>query len=150
MTRAAPLGLVVGSTGLIAVGYAAAFLPGDPPAWAPWCLAVGTSTLLLAMMLLGAYRPGRSLRPLFLPLLATYVILVGGLGLALLLPPEEAGATLWLGLPRRAALLIYGIGVVPAAILPLAYARTFDRLTLSGDDLERIGAARARREQAGA
>jgi hypothetical protein len=66
--------------------------------------------------------------------------------LALALPPETEGAALWLGLPRRAALVLYGIGLLPVAILPVAYARTFDSLTLRPEDLERIRAARARRE----
>ena len=139
---------VVIATLLIAAGYAGAFLPGGAPAWSPWAMVVGTATLLVALMALGARRTGGSLRPLVLPLLATYVILLGGFGLALILPPDPAGAVLWLGLPRRAALVLYGIGLVPAAILPLAYARTFESLTLRPEDLERIRAARARREAA--
>lgn len=145
MSPALPLRLVAGSTLLIAAAYGGAFRPGGAPGWAPWAMLVGTSTLLVATMLLGAGRRSGSLRPLALPLTATYVVLFGCLGLALVLAPEARDAPLWLGLPRRAALVLYGVGLLPSAILPFAYARTFDSLTLTPEDLERIRQARARR-----
>ena len=146
MIRSRVVGAAAVGALLIALGYGGAFLPGDAPAWAAWALVAGNSTLLVALMLLGAGRTGGSIRPLVAPLLAVYLILVGGFGAALALPPESAGSALWLGLPRRAALVLYGVGLLPVAILPLAYARTFDSLTLRPEDLERIRAARARRE----
>jgi hypothetical protein len=140
------LSLIFGSTVLIAAGYAGALLSGDAPSWSSWLVMIGTSTLLLALALLGAGGAGRSLGPLFLPLAVVYVIMLGSFGLALLLPAEESSPSLWLGLPPGAALMLYGIGLAPIAILPFAYARTFDRLTLRPEDLERIAAARAKRE----
>lgn len=107
-------------------------------------MVIGNSTLLVAMMALGARRSQTSLRSLRLPLAVTCLILIGCFGLALSLPPESAGETLWLGLPRRAALVLYGVGLLPAAILPLAYARTFEALTLRPADLERIRAVSSR------
>jgi hypothetical protein len=47
---------------------------------------------------------------------------------------------LWLGLPARAAVVIYGIGLLPIVVLPVAYALTFDTQTLSADDVERVRA----------
>ena len=62
--------------------------------------------------------------------------------------PPPAGEPIWLGLPRRAAILIYGIGLLPVFLLPIAYAMTFDRVTLSDADLasfrERLAAIRGR------
>jgi hypothetical protein len=131
---------------LIAAGYGGAFLPGGAPAWAAWTMIIGIATLLVALMLLGALRGGDAARPLLLPLLAVYLILLGGFGAVLAFPPEAANGNLWLGLPRRAALVLYGVGLLPVLILPVAYARTFDSLTLRPEDLERIRAARDRRE----
>lgn len=146
MIRSLAVGAVAVATLLIAAGYGGAFLPGGPPRWTAWAMVAGNSTLLVALMLLGAARTGGSIRPLAAPLLALYLILLGGFGAALALPPEPDGAALWLGLPRRAALVLYGIGLLPVAVLPFAYARTFDSLTLRPEDLDRIRAVRAGRE----
>jgi len=122
----------------IAVAYGSAFLPGGAPAWSPWLLAIGTAASIVSVMALGASRPGRDLGILRLAFAATFVVVVGGLGLALSLPAETATTPLWLGLPRRAAILLYGIGLLPVLFLPVAYAMTFDRVTLSEDDLRRL------------
>lgn len=61
---------------------------------------------------------------------------------------DAADATLVLGLPRRAAFLLLGVGLAPGLILPLAYARVFDDQTLSDDDLERLKQAAERVAQA--
>ena len=146
MRRALPVAATAVAAVLIAVGYGGAFLPGGAPGWAAWAMIIGIATLLVALMLLGARRASDSARPLLVPLLAVYLILLGGFGAALAFPPEAADGSLWLGLPRRAALVLYGVGLLPVAILPIAYTRTFDSLTLRPEDLERIRAARARRE----
>ncbi len=68
-------------------------------------------------------------------------------GVALWLPAEQASSPLVLGLPLRAAIVIYGVGIVPALVLPFVYARTFDSLTLSAEDLAAVReAARQARE----
>lgn len=141
--RSALAGLFL-STLLIAAGYASAFLPGDPPAWAPWALAMGTSAIMVASMALGAARRGGVGR-LAVPFALVFLILAGGFGAALALPPTDpADPTLWLGLPPRAAIVLYGIGLLPLLFLPLAYALTFDEMTLSEADLARVrDAARA-------
>lgn len=141
--RSALAGLVL-STLLIAAGYASAFLPGDPPAWAPWALAMGTAAIMVSSMALGAARRG-GIGRLALPFAATFLVLAGGFGAALALPPTDpADPTLWLGLPPRAAIVLYGIGLLPLFFLPLAYALTFDEMTLGEADLARVrDAARA-------
>ncbi|HEX9084509.1 MAG TPA: hypothetical protein VF836_07205, partial [Gemmatimonadaceae bacterium] len=49
-------------------------------------------------------------------------------------------STLWLGLPVRAAIVIYGVGLLPIIVLPIAYALTFETQTLSAEDVERVRA----------
>jgi len=49
-----------------------------------------------------------------------------------------------LGFPLRAAIVIYGVGLVPLVMLPVVYAMTFDEMTLSEDDLARVREVRAR------
>lgn len=45
--------------GLVGTAYLSAFLPGDPPGWAPWAFAVGTSAAFTAFLALGARRSGK-------------------------------------------------------------------------------------------
>ncbi|HEX9249550.1 MAG TPA: hypothetical protein VF856_08620, partial [Gemmatimonadaceae bacterium] len=55
------------------------------------------------------------------------------------LPATEGPlSTLWLGLPARAAIVIYGVGLLPIVVLPIAYALTFESQTLSAEDVERV------------
>lgn len=128
----------------IAAAYAAAFLPGGAPGWAAVLMIVGTAGAMTSAMALGAARHGR-LGALALPILLLFLILVAGFAAALLLPAETAASPLWLGLPRRAAIVLYGAGLLPLFI-PLAYALTFRSHTLSEADLERV--RRAGRELA--
>lgn len=147
MQRQTALAALTLSTLIIAVAYAAAFLPGGAPRWAPWLVALGTATMLAALMLLGTARRGTPLGPLAWPIAFTFVVVAGALSLALTLPHETAGMPLWGGLPPRAAVVLYGIGLLPALVLPLAYALTFDAQTLSEEDLARVRAAGAARER---
>jgi hypothetical protein len=107
--------------------------------WAPWLLALGIPTAVGAIMILGATRSNRGIGPLKLPFLFTVVILAAGFCAALALPANETAASqLWLGLPIRAAAVIYGVGLLPIVVLPIAYALTFETQTLSADDVERV------------
>lgn len=138
------LGTTVLSTMLLAATYASAFLPGGSPAWAPWVFILSVACLLVGLMVLGAARAGRGVGRLALPFTFIWLVLVGGLSAAMLLPPTDpANPTLWLGLPPAAAVLIYGIGLLPVLVTPLAYALTFDELTLSQADLDRVREAHA-------
>lgn len=122
--------------------YASAFSSRGAPAWAPWAFLAGTVTTLVALVRLGAARGGRAARALDLALAVQGTILVAGFGTALVLPPPTASSPLVLGLPAAAAVVIYGVGLLPVLVLPIAYARTFETLTLSEGDLARVRAAR--------
>jgi hypothetical protein len=125
----------------IAIGYAAAFSRGGAPSWAPWLLALGIPISLGAIMILGAARGKRGIGPLKLPFFFVVAVLAIGFCAALALPATESPLSkLWLGLPARAAVVIYGIGLLPIVVLPVAYALTFETQTLSAEDLERVRA----------
>jgi hypothetical protein len=134
---------VIAGTLAVATAYGSAFLPGGAPGWASWSMVVGIALLFTGTMALGAARPGRRLGPMVWALAFAFVVLVGCFGAALALPSGEGpGSRLLLGLPLRAALVVYGIGWLPVLVLPVVYARTFRNLTLDESDLERIRAAR--------
>lgn len=136
--RAARVTLVV-AVCAIAGGYAAAFKPGGAPTWAPWLLAVGIPSALGGIMALGAARGSAGIGKLKFPFAFVFVVLTSGFCLALGLPANESiQSTLWLGLPARAAIVIYGIGLLPIVVLPVAYALTFDTQTLSQSDIDRV------------
>lgn len=136
------------STLLIGAAYASAFLPGGTPPWAAWAMAVGTAAVMVSAMMLGAERRG-GIGRLWIPFAFTFLVIAGGFGAVLALPPADpADPALWLGLPPRAAVVMYGIGLLPLFVVPVAYALTFEERTLSRDDLERVrAAARAFRER---
>ena len=140
-TRTAALTALCAAVMAIAIGYAAAFRQSGTPVWAPWLLALGIPVSLGAMMILGAARGRSGIGPLKLPFLFVVAVLVIGFGAALALPATESPLSgLWLGLPARAAVVIYGIGLLPIVVLPVAYALTFETQTLSAQDVERVRA----------
>jgi hypothetical protein len=141
-TRTLARRTLVGSVLGIALGYASAFFASPVASVGPWLLAVCIPVALFATMILGAVRPGRSLGRLAAPFLAVFLLVTGGFVVALLLPAEGVGAALFGGLPRRAAVILYGVGLVPLFLLPLVYAVTFDSLTLTDEDITRVRAAR--------
>lgn len=139
LTRSFARVVLMASIGAIATAYAAAFAPGGTPSWAPWLLALGIPGALGGIMILGAARGRKGIGSLKLPFLFVFVVLASGFCLALGLPANEApGATLLLGLPVRASIVIYGIGLLPIVVLPVAYAITFDTLTLSESDVQQV------------
>lgn len=148
--RIARLAITI-ATLAIAVGYASAFMPGGAPTWAPWLLALGIPGALGGIMVLGAARERGGVGRLAIPFAFVIVTLVVGFCLALGLPANEGPASeLWLGLPLRAAIVVYGIGLMPVVVLPVAYALTFGTQTLSAGDVERVkrvGKLRADKEE---
>jgi hypothetical protein len=133
------LAALVLATLAIAAAYASAFLPGGAPRWAAWSMALAIPVALLAMMVLGAAREGEPLGALAWPFAFSALVLAGGFSLALGLPDTTAAdQPLYGGLPLRAAIIIYGIGLFPIVVLPIAYALTFERQTLRPADLERV------------
>ena len=155
-TRRASLGALIVGILAIAVGYLAALLPGETPAWAPWLLALGIPVAIGAIMILGAARGRMGIGPLKYPFAFVVAVLAIGFCAALALPATEGPLSkLWLGLPARAAIVIYGIGLLPIIVLPVAYALTFKTQTLTADDVERVRElareyrARSERREAG-
>jgi hypothetical protein len=141
-TRRVALTLLVLAVLGIALGYASAFWAPPVATAGPWLLAVAVPTALFATMILGAVRPGCGLRGLAAPFLVVFLLVTGGFLLALSLPTEGTEAALVGGLPRRAAVILYGVGFLPLFMLPLAYAVTFESITLSDADIARVRAAR--------
>jgi hypothetical protein len=141
MTRRTALAGFLAGTLAIAAGYGSAFLPGPPPAWAAWALGTGLSLVMVASMALGAVREGKEIGRLKWAFAFVFVVLAGGFAAVMLLPAEAPGAPLYFGLPLRAAIVLVGIGLLPLLVLPVAYALTFDEMTLSEDDLARVRAA---------
>lgn len=133
--------LIVGVTG-IAIAYASAFFPEPVARIGPWIMAVLMPITMFAMMVLGAVRSGRGMGPLALPFALVFLLVAGGFVLALWLPPEAVDTPLWLGLPPRAAVILFGVGLLPLFMLPVVYALTFDAFTLNDDDIARVRAAR--------
>ena len=141
MTRRVALIALFVSIAAIALGYGAAFTRSGTPQWAPWMLALGIPVAIGAIMILGAVRANRGIGALKYPFALVILILVIGFGAALALPSTDGPLSrLWLGLPARAAIVIYGVGLLPILILPVAYAMTFEEMTLSAEDLERVRA----------
>lgn len=127
------LGAGIGAAAILAA-YLAAFVP-SLAGLAPWLMAGGISVLLPSVLGLGLKGP-RWMRVTIVATLGA-VLVLGLLG-ALLLGPEPPGAPLVLGLPRRAALLLYGVGLLPGPVLSVLYAATFERSVLSGERLARL------------
>lgn len=147
-TRTLALSALVGATLLIGVAYGSVLLTGHTPSWAPWGFLIGTATVMLATIVLGAARSRGGVGRLAIPFAAIYLLLLVGFGAALVMPAETGPDTpLWLGLPPRAAIVLYGIGILPLFLLPLAYALTFDSMTLSEEDLARVADAKRLREE---
>lgn len=143
------LRLLVVSCCLVALSYAAAFVGGPAMRWAPWPLAIGANGVIMSLMALGAVRHDTLPRALVWTFVGLFVLCAGAFVVALALPAREGvGGPLLLGLPLRTAIVLYAVGVVPIAVLPLAYALTFESSTLSEADLERIRGAHASAKRA--
>jgi hypothetical protein len=122
----------------IAVAYASAFRKTGTPGWSPWVVAVAVPVTIVAIMILGAARD-EGIGRLKIPFAFVALNLIVGFVAALALPGTESAASkLFLGLPLRAAIVIYGVGLLPIFILPVAYALTFETQTLSAADVERV------------
>lgn len=137
--KSAAVAVLLLSLAAIGLAYTAAIATGSTSNWTAWVMAVAAPVALVATMALGAARTGREnggLRRLAIPFAAVLLIMLAAFVAALLLPGE--GEPLLLGLPRRAAIVLYGVGLLPVLILPVAYALTFDELTLTDEDIERV------------
>lgn len=133
------LWLIVSAVVAIGGAYGAALVQGGTPVFAPWALSYGIGASMIGMCILGATRRGELAKGLWIAFAVMFVIVVGAFWLALGLPADEgAGGPLLLGLPRRTAIVLYGVGALPMFLLPLVYAWTFESSTLSEEDIRRV------------
>lgn len=131
----------------IALGYAFVAFRGAASGAASWLLATGIPVSTVAIMVMGAVREGRSWRRLWLPFVLVGFFLTVGFFLALGLPADEnVSSRLFFGLPLRAAIVVYGVGLLPIVILPIVYAMTFETQTLNASDLESVRRLRIQKE----
>ena len=140
LKRAALAAVVAGTTAIAAI-YLSAYFLDAPARWAAPVVVAGIACIMVGMMILGAATE-RGIGRLALPFAFIWLLLVGGFA-AVFATPAAASGDLWLGLPHAAAIIIYGIGFAPVLVLPLAYALTFDSITLRPGDVERVREARA-------
>ena len=104
----------------------------------PWVFALATASAMIATLMLGAARTGVKMGALSFVFAFCFLCVGGGFVLALLAPPVTVDSRLWLGLPQGAAVILFVVGLLPLLVLPLAYALTFERVTLNVEDLEEL------------
>jgi hypothetical protein len=119
------LSAIVLGTLLILVAFSSAWTPGGAPRWGVWCMIAGSAVVMAATMALGALRS--RVRSSRVALIAGFVLIViaAGFGAPMLLPAETADSSMVLGLPLRVAVEVFGVGVLPALVLPLCFALAF-------------------------
>lgn len=137
MIRGGALLVIFLSMVVIGLGYASAFLPGGVPRVATYVFAIATAAAMTAILVLGVARKKSSPGRLWLVFIFVFLVLSGGF-VAALSQPTTPTTRLWLGLPTGAAIILYIVGLAPMAVLPLAYALTFDKTTLSDDELNEL------------
>ena len=136
--RAALSGLTVSTVAIVAA-YGSAFLPSGATKLSALLMIFGIATMAISIMTLGSVRHGEKLGILSYVFAFVFIVLLAGFSTALLMPGADGAATrLFLGLPPRAAIVVYGIGILPVLVLPLVYAWTFEKRTLTEADLERV------------
>lgn len=138
VVRVARMGLVA-SIAAVGLAYGGVLAAGASPGWAPAAVVVGNAGSVVSVMVLATSRGEDGVGRLAWPFAFVFVVLVLGFGAALAMPPAEgAGTGLWLGLPPRAAVVLYGVGLTTVLVVPAAYALTFDELALTDEDWRRV------------
>lgn len=108
---------------LVLAAFGSAWLPAGTPAWGVIAMICGSGLCLAATLGLGArnsHVAGARALAGFL-----FLVIVVGFGAPLFLPGESPDGLLLLGLPLRAAIEVYGVGVLPLLVLPIGYALSF-------------------------
>jgi hypothetical protein len=137
MTRRLSLLVIFLSMVVIGAGYASAFLPGGAPRFMTYAFAIATAAVMTAIIVLGAARNGRRLGMLSWVFAFTFIVLAVGFVLALGQTTVNTDR-LYLGLPSGAAIIMYVVGLLPMAVLPIAYALTFEKTTFDDAELEEL------------
>ncbi len=118
------IAVLVGALGL-AAAFVLAVAMGPASPSVSWLAIMGISLSMAGALGAGAIRQGRLSRWALLAAAIVLLLPLIGLGAALLLPAEGQGTPLWLGLPPRAAVVLYGVGLLPVLVLPICYALDF-------------------------
>jgi hypothetical protein len=131
---------VVGGLLAQASAYGVAMVgdPADPVV--AWLAVVGISATMAGTLVIGALRGDTLSGPARLAAIVLLVVPLVAFAAALLLPAETAIDPLLLGLPRRAAIVLIGVGILPVLVLPLAYARDTSTTSLSTEGLAALRA----------
>ncbi len=135
-----PITVIVAGLLAVAVAYASLFLDLAAPATsiAPPLLAFGASAVLAGMLALASRRPSGTPRALRATVRLAFVATFAGLLYALLAPAPTADGPLLLGLPRVTAVMLLVTGLIPLVVLPIAYARAFEKDVLGEDEITRV------------
>lgn len=131
MARRAALALLT----LASLVMVAALMAPHPAAG----LVFASASLLCppTLVALGASRHGR-LGSLGVPLLLFALFLQLLLGALIVLSGRPVGCRLWAGLPPAGAVLVYGLGLLPLAIVSLGFALHAPRFGPTEEDLQRL------------
>jgi hypothetical protein len=127
--RRAGLGALWLGALLILVAYATAWLHGGAPTWGVVAMITGAAFTLGGTLVLGAWR-GHNTAMIAATAIFLVVVVIAGFSLPLVLAPESSTGALLLGLPVRAAIEIYGVGLLPIVVLPFVFAREFNTADL--------------------
>ena len=131
MARPAALIFLACSSPALLLAFAAGTPAGDV------VFAVLGAAFPVALIALGAQRQG-SLGPLLWPLAALLLFLEAAF-VAMLALRGGVLTSPWLGgLPLASAVQLYGLFLLPLALVSLAYAWTFERFGLRPEDLEEL------------
>ncbi len=110
------------------------FLAGTALGDVVFALLAAAFPVALAVLGAGRGRPGRLLVPL-----AVLALILEACVVAMLVLRGRVPDAPWLGgLPLAAAVQVYGLFLLPLALVSLAYAFTFERFGLRREDLEAL------------
>jgi heme/copper-type cytochrome/quinol oxidase subunit 4 len=140
--RRVAVALLGASSVALLAGYAAAWWPSVEPRAVGVLFASAIVAQLVAFVLLGARRRDGRFGAAWIAVLALVVVVGGILLVVSLSEGSAANEPFLLGLPRRAALVLYGVGVAPLLVLAGAFARGFAQWAPTDDDLARVRALR--------
>ena len=151
--RGLALACITAGVLLVSAAYGATWAKWRPDL-AVWAMILGIALQLGGITVLGGTRAGRRNAYVIIAALFLGAVVVLGFGAAIVLPPETAATSSYLlGLPRRAAIVLLGIGILPFLVLPFLYAADFDAngldeasLAQLREECQRVRDARARGE----
>lgn len=137
MARRFALIVILLSMVVIGAGYASAFRDNGPPRFMTYAFAIAMAAVMTSILVLGAARKGKPLGNLTWVFVFTFVVIAAGFSIALG-QTDVATGKLYLGLPAGSAIILYVVGLLPMAVLPIAYALTFEKTTLSDEELAEL------------